>query len=1218
MRIRAALIIGALLAMISPGLVFGQGFQGGLRGTVKDSGGVIPGVEVTLTNESTSIARSTVSNDRGEYVFTNVDPGTYKLRAVLQGYKTVEQPQIRIGTQQFLTLDVTLEVGQLQENITVTASAPVIETSNASTGTVLDSAALQTLPSPGRNAFMIGASVPTVIPSGDAQFNRQQDQTNSSLMSLGGGTRRGNNYTLDGVPITDMRNRMSAVPTTEGVDDLKVQVHTYDAEMGRTGGGVFNVTAKSGTNSFHGTGFFQTRPIWGQTNNYFSQIASDTAAARGDSVTAAKNAKPDSPYYLGGGGVGGPIIKNRTFFFFSTESYHDVQTRNSAVRMPTAAERLGDFSGLTNTAGRPVIIYDPLTHQPFQGNVIPSNRLNPVSVAMAKYLPLPDVNVDNGSNNYNRTSLINNNFESEYAVKVEHKFTDRVSLTGFYLYNRTNEPCQNYFGTADQTEPTRFADPLDYILQRRPQVVALNNTWVLSDSSVMALRFGMTRFPDNNTLSIPYDPSQLPFSPAYKSLITNPKFPDTEIRGYNQLSARTLGAIDPTQINWKSTSVNGAYSRFFGTHTVKVGADFRKIGVDTYIPGPSAGFFDFDNEFTSATGLADSDATSGNAFANFMLGYPSSDQSHLSTFPVSTPLNLYAYYTGGYAQDDWRVNSKFTVNYGLRIEHETGLADTNNNFTVGFDRAATSALTSVVIPADSVAGTSARQVVGGLMYAGVNGNKTTQGNPPAIKWSPRVGAVYSLNTNTVIRSGYGIYWAPYNYPIPSTSANNYGQVGFTQNTQMYTSQVSSPTLTLDNPYPLGVLQPTGSSRGALSGLNTSIGFVDQNRSAPRVQQWSIDVQRELKGAMAITGTYMGAKGDHLPLGGSNDVPVNINQLDPKYLALGSAALNAQLPNPFLGNPNVPLSLSTPTTLSRARLLTPFPQFSQVNAYQVTEGKNLYNAGVIEWSKRVSHGWGGRVSYTYSQLKDNQFGEANFFTAASGTAMLPMNNYNYISSSPACQAGQQFTTACYDPNADYGYGLLDVPHRVIIAPIAELPFGKDRQYANKSEWADWIIGGWTVSALINLQAGFPLNIQQSNPNGALSGVAARPNLNSGVDLATPGSYEDRLASADHPTATWINPAAFSLTPAGSFGNTPRAITDLRSPGQANVDASFIKNFRIGGGKTAQLKIETLNLFNRVNVRALQGNNTFAPGNSFGQTTLQSGFMRITQLMFRFTF
>src|SRR5882672_5735593 len=288
MRFRATLMLGALLVVATANAGFGQGFQGGLRGSVKDAGGVIPGVEVALTNEQTNIKRSTVTNERGEYVFANVDPGNYAVKASLQGDKTVDRAGVRIGTQQFLTLDLTMEVGAITENVTVTGEAPLIDTSNASTGTVLDSAALQTLPSPGRNAFMIGASVPTVIPSGDAQFNRQQDQTNSSLMSLGGGTRRGNNYTLDGVPITDMRNRMSAVPTTEGVEDLKVQVHTYDSEMGRTGGGVFNLTAKSGTNNYHGTGFFQTRPIWGQTNNYFSQIASDAAAARGDTVNAAK------------------------------------------------------------------------------------------------------------------------------------------------------------------------------------------------------------------------------------------------------------------------------------------------------------------------------------------------------------------------------------------------------------------------------------------------------------------------------------------------------------------------------------------------------------------------------------------------------------------------------------------------------------------------------------------------------------------------------------------------------------------------------------------------------------------------------------------------------------------------------------------------------------------------------------------------------------------
>src|SRR5437868_10248592 len=182
MRFRATLMLGALLVVAAAGSAFGQGFQGGLRGSVKDAGGVIPGVEVTLNNEQTNIKRSTVTNERGEFVFANIDPGNYAVKATLQGYKTVDRGGIRIGTQQFLTLDLTMEVGSITENVTVTGEAPLIDTSNASTGTVLDTQALQTLPAPGRNAFMIGTTVPTGIPSGDAQFNRQQDQPHSWLM----------------------------------------------------------------------------------------------------------------------------------------------------------------------------------------------------------------------------------------------------------------------------------------------------------------------------------------------------------------------------------------------------------------------------------------------------------------------------------------------------------------------------------------------------------------------------------------------------------------------------------------------------------------------------------------------------------------------------------------------------------------------------------------------------------------------------------------------------------------------------------------------------------------------------------------------------------------------------------------------------------------------------------------------------------------------------
>src|SRR5258705_5166991 len=400
MNMRAALVLAATVVVSHTTNAFGQGFQGGLRGSLKDAGGVIPGVEITLTNEQTNIKRSVVSNERGEYVFASVDPGNYAVKATLQGYKSIDRGGIRIGTQQFLTLDLVMEVGAITENVTVTGEAPLIDTANESTGTVLAMQALQTLPAAGRAAFLIGTTVPTVIPSGDAQFNRQQDQTNASLLSLGSGTRRGNNYTLDGVPITDITNRAVANPSIEALADVKGQVHTYDAEMGRTGGGVFNTTLKSGTNKFHGTAFFQTRPVALVKNNYFSDIAFKNCAA-GDSLCITKNQKPDTSWYVPGGGFGGPIVKDRTFFWFATEDYHNVSTRNGALTLATAAERNGDFSAATNASGTPIKIYDPLTRLQFPNNVIPANRLSPIALKMLSYVPLPQVNVGNGNANYN-------------------------------------------------------------------------------------------------------------------------------------------------------------------------------------------------------------------------------------------------------------------------------------------------------------------------------------------------------------------------------------------------------------------------------------------------------------------------------------------------------------------------------------------------------------------------------------------------------------------------------------------------------------------------------------------------------------------------------------------------------------------------------------------------------------------------------------------------
>jgi hypothetical protein len=320
-----------------------------------------------------------------------------------------------------------------------------------------------------------------------------------------------------------------------------------------------------------------------------------------------------------------------------------------------------------------------------------------------------------------------------------------------------------------------------------------------------------------------------------------------------------------------------------------------------------------------------------------------------------------------------------------------------------------------------------------------------------------------------------------------------------------------------------------------------------------------------------------------------------------------------VPNPFFGNPNAG-PLATQATITRQQALRPFPQFNNINMLQVSEGVNRYNAAIVEFTKRVTHGWGGRFSYTYSVLKDNQFGESNFFSTRNAN---PMNNYNYDSTKPECQSGmdrlQKYSSMCFDPLVDYTNGILDVPHRIIVAPIVQLPFGKDHKIG-KSTIGNLLAGGWTASAVFNFQSGFPFGMTQSNSNSNLQGNSQRPNL-TGQPFLTPGDFADRLGSADHPTAKWASDTAISAAPAGTWGNAPRTITEVRTPRIINTDLSVQKNVGFSGGKTAQIKIEVVNLFNRVQ---LNGFSSLTQGSSaFGVINTQGGFMRMTQVMFRYS-
>jgi hypothetical protein len=1137
-----------------------QSFQGGLRGTVKDPQGVIPGASITLINTANNVSRETVSNGVGEYSFPAVDPASYTIKITVQGYKTFERKGVVIGTQQFVTLDVQLEIGTIEETISVTAEAPLIETSNASTAEVLDTKQLESIPTAGRSVFLMANLAPTVQTSGNAHWNRMQDQVGNSAMSMGGGAVRGNNYLVDGFPVTDLQNRASTNPTIEAVQDMKVQIHTYDAEMGRTGGGVMNMSARSGSNAFHGSAYYLGRPT-----GLVDQL-----------LIPRLQGQPNKPeeWKDGGWGGGGPIVKNKTFFWFAGEKYIDNQPQQSTFLVPTAAELTGDFRGVTRS-GTQVTIKDPLTGQPFPNNIIPASRLNPVGVKLASYLPPADTQIDNGSSNFSMTDLLPNR-ALQLTTKVDHHFNDRVALSGFWLRQVTHEASTNY-------NPVNDFVGSSYQLDRVINTFVANNTYVLNDSTVLTVRGGYNHFDDNYNLNdrngnpLNFDATSLGWPSSLTSQMSDThRFPTMSITGY-----KGSGWTARQANGYYQYGANGTLSKLTGEHNVKMGGDFRIIGVTSTNYGNSTGTYSFTGGF------------SGNALADLLLGYP----QNTSNIPLSASLDGFVRYFSGYLQDDWRVNNKLTVNYGIRLERETGLQERGNQITVNFDQTAVNPLNSMVNFVDPIT-KQPRQLLGGLIFAGQNGAPTVQGNQPAIKPAPRAGAVYSLNDKTVLRGGWGLYFAPWNYAAAGTTG--WGQMGFSSQTNV-PQPTTVPTVSMSNPFPTGLIQPTGNSLGLLTGAGGDVYFVDPNKGAPRVQQYSIDLQRELPGGVSVGIGYSGLTGSNMSWGGSSNALININQIDPKYQSQLTTT-STLVPNPFFGVAAAG-TLSTRSTIEVGQLLRPFPEFGNVYQQQSTGAHSQYHAMILQARKRTTGLWGGTFSYTYSRLSDNQFGESNYYSSNPGV----QNYYTVIPGS-----------AYYNPDLEYGRSLLDSPHKVVIAPLVNLPFGKGQKYLSTSTLGDALLGGWTVTTAITLQSGFPIGVTQNLTSQSFlygSQTNQRPNIVPGQDFLVGGDITDRI-SANVNDNLFYNKGAFSNAAGNQFGDSPRMLPGVLSPWRNNVDLGVSKQVRTGGGTSAQFRMEVLNMFNIVQWAAPASS---AVGNSsFGQINNQANNMRMVQFTVRFQF
>jgi hypothetical protein len=1140
---------------------YGQSYQGSLRGSLHDStGNALANVTLSLISEATNLTRTTVTNATGEYVFDRVDPGKYKLEAASSGFKKLERSGVVIETQQQITLDLLMEVGNVAETVVITDEVPLIESANASVGQVISKQFLSDLPNSGRNPFSLAAISPNYIPAGNPTFNRQQDQSGSSQISLAGGPVRGNNYLLDGVPIADIGNRAVIIPSFEAIQELKMQVNNYDAEAGRTGGGIFNVAARSGSNQLHGSlfGFLRPNPL--QANNFFNN----------------RNGikRPDADYGLYGGSIGGPVYipkiyngKDKTFFWIAMEGYRMQSFLSETFTVPTDLERQGNFSQ-TKNGGAPVVIYDPLTtrtvngqlvRDPFPGNIIPTNRQDPAGRALLQFFPKANRPGDaSGRNNYAATSTLNDRADQQ-TFKLDHTFANWYKASATYLRYGSREPVADFY--------QNIANPGGSLLFRNVDALAVNNIFTLNETTLLSVRYGYNTFDDNvDTVSAGFDPTQLGFSPSYVSQIAFKKFPAIGTGGaYGSPSQGALGSAAPNQRRWYSHNFLTGVSKLWGRHSLKTGFDFRKLSLEFYNIGQASGSFTFTRAFTQGPNPNTATTAGGNELASMILGAVSSGSTQLVT-----PLSVFVNYFGGYAQDDFRLSQRLTLNFGLRYEYEQGLQERNNQITVGFDR-------NAAFPVQP-AGLS---VKGGLIFAGVNGAPAQQIEPQKNKFGPRIGFAYTWNDKTTIRGGYGILWAPAIFSLGPT-VDGYGALGFSAITNMVTSLDGglTPANYLSNPFPSGLLKPTGSSLGLLTQAGQNVSFIDQTRKAAYMQQYSLDIQRELPGNIALTVGYVGSRGTNLQIGGINNGGININQLPTQYLS--RTDLQTRVPNPFFGTA-AGVGVLSSATVAQAQLLRPFPQFSDVIMLGASGGNSFYNALTVKAQKRFSKGFSLLSAYTFSKLLDNITGNGNYFA--------PDNTSNVINA--------------YDRRGDYGLSSVDTPHRFTLSGTYELPFGKGRTLLSSSSGlVDRLVGGWQLNGILTYQSGFPLSVTQQVNNTNAFSLGQRPNVVLGVDPATPGSVSERIDA-------YLNPAAFSAAAANTFGNAPRTI-GVRSPTTQLVDLSVLKNTRIFEGFNAQFRLEAVNAFNTPIFRAP---NTQVGNPNFGRITSQANFARIVQMSVR---
>jgi hypothetical protein len=1183
-----------------------------LRGVVMDkTGAMVRGAKLTVTEDATNVARVAVSDDAGRYIFTALRPSTYTLRVEAAGFEPVVNHNIVLAVSQQADLDFTLKPAVSTTTVEVVDTAPLLDVGSASLGTEVTNEFISRMPLLNRDVTQLvylSAGVTSLdnaiaYPYGTTFMSNGQRYGSAEVRldgTLATGPEQGEGAT----------SNLSYVPSSEVIQEFKVQNNSFAAEYGSNGGTVVNVVMKSGTNKFHGSGWWFGQRTDLNANSFYNNLYG----------------VPRTDYTRDqyGFSLGGPIFKGKTFFLIDMERVR--QNTNTLVsgRVPTDLERSGDFSQTivpttdqygNPTGPGPVEIFNPFApldvngnRQPFPSNVIPPamiTQYGQIGQNLAKAYPEPTQALDTSTwTNFAKAAVVRSP-STQFDVKIDHELNNKMHLMGRYSQNNStwNPPGFFYDGEYGRTITRNVV--LEYTLTLNPRLL-----WTS--------RLGLDRYYMHN-ISDQVDPTQFGLSPLFEQANGLKRMPWINVDDYNTIDPQCC--IDT--INGHTQYIySSSMSWVHGKHAVKFGGEQRPFLNNFWQPDYPTGLINFSKAITAQAPVGDPYAQNGSGLASMLLGFPNS-----GLLNIKHGMETKALQTDFYIQDDWKVSSRLTFNLGLRYEWSVPYTERYNRIQysdyttdTGINVNLSSALpgqtsTQATLQSVGVNSPSTEEVMGTTVFP-TSGHRHIPVDWN--NWGPRLGFAYQLDKNTVVRGGAGVF-----YGMSNQTNYQYSGPAFQEeaalNFATYNGSLVTQTAWLDNPFPNLPANTLPQAQATKYGALAEWGYNDGNNLSvagdhnPDIYQWNLGVQHLFPMGIVISADYSANRSAHLPWG-YQGVPdalpdplreqlVNSPQLQPNQNnpAPVSTFLGTQVSNPFYAmfQPGGEFAAEldsryTQTSIPLNNLLNPYPQFDGAfGGAPLLTASSWYNGMLVRFQKRPSHGLSFEGNFTWSKATDD--------------SSYGANNWIYFGGS-----GQGSPQDAYNLRAEHSISANDTPKRFVLATVYDLPFGRKRWLgSDMNRILDAIVGGWSVNPLLTFQSGQPIPF--TDAYGLLAEGTQRPNITcshllSGMSLHT-------LAFSTDPTANYFNTNCFSHPGDQIPGNAPRFSANARGEGLKNLDMGVFKDFTVREGMKVELRAEFFNLTN--STRFAAPSSYFGSG-TFGIPQSQLNSPRTTQVAVRFEF